>query len=445
MSASVARSQRRALPLGAARMAARRVGRARAAADRRATGAGARSAPASRRRRREAVRLAGPVLPGLVDAHSHAFQRAFAGLAERREAGRRDDDFWSWRERMYAVAQRVTPELLRAIAAHLFVELLRGGYTQVCEFHYLQHRADGTPTPTIRSRSPGRSPMRRSAGIGLTLLPVLYERAGFDAPALRPEQRRFVLDADATWTACGASPRPAAPTSTPASRSIRCAPRRRLDRARCATSPRASTDRSTSTSPSRRARSRTASRDRPAPGRWLAAQPGLLDSRWQLVHATHVTPAEIDAVAASGAGIVVCPTHGGQSRRRRHRSGALARPRRGAALDRLRQQRHARVARGAALARVRPAPCARRAATWPPGGHRDRARPTGLRRAAAPLATRARRRRAAAFGAQAACGIAVGARADLLVVDPPSQPDRPAGEPSLDALVFSSPGRPGAT
>ena len=86
--------------------------------------------------------LAGPVLPGLVDAHSHAFQRAFAGLAERRDTA--NDDFWSWRDRMYGVALRITPEQLLAIAAHLYGELLAGGYTQVCEFHYLQHDHDGS-------------------------------------------------------------------------------------------------------------------------------------------------------------------------------------------------------------------------------------------------------------------------------------------------------------
>jgi len=77
--------------------------------------------------------LEGAVLPGLVDTHSHAFQRAFAGLAERRESGA--DDFWSWRDRMYRVALRVTPALLHAVAVQLYVELLAGGYSQVCEFH----------------------------------------------------------------------------------------------------------------------------------------------------------------------------------------------------------------------------------------------------------------------------------------------------------------------
>ena len=89
-----------------------------------------------------ARRLAGPVLPGLVDAHSHALQRAFAGMSERRASD--SDDFWSWRERMYQVALRITPEQMQAVAAQLYVELLRGGYTQVCEFHYLHHAPDGS-------------------------------------------------------------------------------------------------------------------------------------------------------------------------------------------------------------------------------------------------------------------------------------------------------------
>jgi formimidoylglutamate deiminase len=88
-----------------------------------------------------ATRLPGPVLPGLVNAHSHAFQRAIAGLTERRStsAATVSDDFWSWRERMYSAASRITPEQLEAIASLLYAELLAGGYTQVCEFHYLHN------------------------------------------------------------------------------------------------------------------------------------------------------------------------------------------------------------------------------------------------------------------------------------------------------------------
>jgi formimidoylglutamate deiminase len=131
----------------------------------------------------DAQRITGPLLPSIVNAHSHAFQRAFAGLAERRE--NEHDDFWSWRDRMYRVALRITPDQLRAIAAQLFVELLQGGYTQVCEFHYLQHDANGRPYADPHAMAWAIADAADAAGIGLTLMPALYERAGFDAPAQR--------------------------------------------------------------------------------------------------------------------------------------------------------------------------------------------------------------------------------------------------------------------
>jgi len=141
----------------------------------------------------DAIGLDGPVLPGLVDAHSHAFQRAFAGLSERISAkvDGSADDFWSWRDRMYRVALRITPDQLRAIAAQLYIELLRGGYTQVCEFHYLQHAENGTPYDDPATLAESLADAAGDAGIGLTVLPVLYERAGFADPTLRPDQRRF--------------------------------------------------------------------------------------------------------------------------------------------------------------------------------------------------------------------------------------------------------------
>ncbi|MFY9513204.1 MAG: amidohydrolase family protein, partial [Rubrivivax sp.] len=138
--------------------------------------------------------LPGPVLPGLVDAHSHAFQRAFAGLAERRASAH--DDFWSWRDRMYGAALRITPEQLRDIAAQLYLELLAGGYTQVCEFHYLQHAPDGSRYDDPAAMCQALADAAHAAGTGLTLLPVLYERAGFTQPALRPDQRRFATTVD---------------------------------------------------------------------------------------------------------------------------------------------------------------------------------------------------------------------------------------------------------
>ncbi|MBP1475656.1 formimidoylglutamate deiminase [Frateuria sp. MAH-13] len=129
------------------------------------------------------------VLPGMPNLHSHAFQRAMAGLAERR--GRVDDSFWSWRETMYAFAASIGPDDLKAIAAQLYVEMLKAGYTQVCEFHYLHHRPDGAPYAPPEAMSLALVEAAREAGIALTLLPVLYMRGGFDGRPLGARQRRF--------------------------------------------------------------------------------------------------------------------------------------------------------------------------------------------------------------------------------------------------------------
>ncbi len=129
------------------------------------------------------------VLPGMPNLHSHAFQRAMAGLAERK--GRADDSFWSWRETMYAFAAAVGPDELQAIAAQLYVEMLKAGYTCVCEFHYLHHQPDGTPYAQPEAMSLALIEAAREAGIGLTLLPVLYMSGGFDGRALTERQRRF--------------------------------------------------------------------------------------------------------------------------------------------------------------------------------------------------------------------------------------------------------------
>jgi formimidoylglutamate deiminase len=133
--------------------------------------------------------LDGWVLPGMPNLHSHAFQRAMAGLAERRGPG--DDSFWTWRETMYGFAERIDPDTLQAIAAQLYAEMLKAGYTQVCEFHYLHHQPDGKPYAQPEAMSLALIEAARETGIALTLLPVLYMSGGFDGRALSPRQRRF--------------------------------------------------------------------------------------------------------------------------------------------------------------------------------------------------------------------------------------------------------------
>ena len=253
-----------------------------------------------------AMVLQGPVLPGLVNAHSHAFQRAFAGLAERRNT--EADDFWSWRDRMYGVALALTPAQMRAVAAQLYVEMLQGGYTQVCEFHYLHHSERGHPYEDPATMAWAVADAAQDAGLGLTLLPVLYERAGFAQGALREDQRRFASTPEFVATLQKGAQNAARPllNGGVAIHSLRAA------------------------APGSVAQllQSVGDQDMPLhihiaeqmqevndclahtgqrPIAWLA-QAHALDARWQLVHATHAEAAEMDAVRRSGAGIVICPS-----------------------------------------------------------------------------------------------------------------------------------------
>ena len=134
-------------------------------------------------------------LPGLPNIHSHAFQRAMAGLAERQSNPA--DSFWTWRGRMYHFAGRIDPDSQYAIAAQLYAEMLEAGYTRVCEFHYLHHQPGGQPYADPAAMSRALIAAARDTGIGLTLLPVLYMTGGFDVRALSDRQRRFGHSVDA--------------------------------------------------------------------------------------------------------------------------------------------------------------------------------------------------------------------------------------------------------
>ncbi|MDH4050333.1 MAG: formimidoylglutamate deiminase, partial [Rubrivivax sp.] len=370
----------------------------------------------------DATELPGPVLPGLVDAHSHAFQRAFAGLAERRSG--EHDDFWSWRDRMYGVALRLGPQGLRAVAAQLYGELLQGGYTQVCEFHYLHHAEDGRPYADPLAMSRALAEAAAEAGIGLTLLPVLYQRAGFRQPALRDDQRRFATDVDTVLAlrdgvrALGL-PRVDAGVAV---HSLRAATPQGLRdlAARCADDPAPiHIHVAEQTGEVDDCLAATGAR----PIEWLARQ-GVLDARWQLVHATHAEPAEIDAVAASGAGVVLCP-----STEANLGDGLADLPR--------------WMASGAPLSIGSDSQMAR---SWPPElrwleyGQRLLLQ---RRNVSAPAPAAALFERTLQGGAAAAglgpWGLRVGARADLLVLDTqaPGLCGVPRGD-LLDALVFAT-------
>ncbi len=133
-------------------------------------------------------------VPGLANLHSHAFQRAMAGLTERR--GSQTDSFWTWREAMYRFVERLTPDDLEAIAAFAYMEMLEAGFTWVAEFHYLHHQPDGRPYDNLAEMSERIVAAADQAGIGLTLLPVLYRQSGFGGKPPGEGQRRFLNDRD---------------------------------------------------------------------------------------------------------------------------------------------------------------------------------------------------------------------------------------------------------
>jgi formiminoglutamate deiminase len=132
-------------------------------------------------------------LPGLPNLHSHSFQRAMAGLAET-PGGPDKDDFWSWRELMYRLVAKLTPEDLATVAAMAFAEMLEAGFTRVGEFHYLHHDSDGADYGNPAEMAISLMHAAEETGVALTLLPVFYAHAGFGALPPRPEQRRFTCD-----------------------------------------------------------------------------------------------------------------------------------------------------------------------------------------------------------------------------------------------------------
>jgi len=249
------------------------------------------------------------VLPGMINLHSHAFQRALGGLAERAgdASSPTSDSFWTWRELMYRTANRITPEQMEAVAAQLYAECLRHGYTAVCEFHYIQRAPGGHVYGQPAETAQRVAAAAREAGMGLTLLPVMYAYAGFNDTPLKPEQERFRTDPGQVLRIVealeplrgpqlevGAAPHSLRAVSAgqlrelvqgmPAGRPLHIhVAEQKLEVQQCV----------------------EAVGQRPV--EYLMGQTDV-DARWCLVHATHLSRAEHDGLAASGAVAGLCPT-----------------------------------------------------------------------------------------------------------------------------------------
>ena len=255
-------------------------------------------------------RVAGTLLPGMPNLHSHAFQRALAGAAERRGAG--EDTFWTWRTAMYRLVEKIDPDALENIAAQLFVEMLEAGYTSVGEFHYLHHDRDGRPYACLTETSERIIAAAERAGIALTLLPVLYTSSGFGGEAPASGQRRFVnggeryarlLDALFSRHARRSGLRIGA-----AAHSLRAVTPGELDGAlRALRSLDAHAPIHIHVSEQVREVEDCVRWSGQRPVEWLLEH-AEVDARWCLVHATHLSASECAALAKSGATVGLCPT-----------------------------------------------------------------------------------------------------------------------------------------
>lgn len=244
-------------------------------------------------------------LPGMPNLHSHAFQRGMAGLAEHRGPG--DDSFWTWRNAMYRFVDVLDPDVLRAIASLAFIEMMEAGFTRVGEFHYLHHDPAGRPYVDSAAMGGALAEAAAESGLGLTLLPVFYAQSGFGGLAPEPAQRRFVTDPASFAQLLEASRR--ALSGLPDAR-LGIAPHSLR-----AVTPEALAEVS-ALAHDGPVHIHVAEQEREVddclawsgqrPVEWLLEHADV-GPNWCLVHATHVTDAEIAGIARSGAVVGLCP------------------------------------------------------------------------------------------------------------------------------------------
>jgi len=247
----------------------------------------------------------GIVIPGVANGHSHAFQRALAGRTEQRGPDDRDN-FWTWRTRMYQLAGRIDAAALAAIARQLYTEMLEAGYTSVAEFHYL-HNEPG-------AREPGEAMFEalvsaaRDSGMRLAYVPVLYQRAGFEDPQPTREQERFATTPQAFEAHYErARDRAGGLLSVGiGAHSLRAVTVPGLARV-VALARRDAVPMHLHIAEQRREVDQCLAALEARPVRWLMRQ-FELDSRWCLVHATHLDAEETEALAETGAVVCLCPS-----------------------------------------------------------------------------------------------------------------------------------------
>ncbi|MAU98267.1 MAG: formimidoylglutamate deiminase [Fulvimarina sp.] len=245
------------------------------------------------------------LVPAMANLHSHAFQRAMAGLAEMRGPG--TDTFWVWRETMYRFALAMTPDEVAAVAAQLYLEMLEAGFGSVGEFHYLHHDHDGRPYGDLGAMAGAIAAAAGETGIGLTLIPVLYAHSTFGGAAPHPGQRRFICDRDTFARLVEASEATLADLRGSvlgvAAHSLRAVT---PDELAFAAKLRPNAPMHIHAAEQVKEVEDCLAWSGRRPVEWLLENAGP-DRRWCLIHATHMTPEETRLLAQSGAVAGLCP------------------------------------------------------------------------------------------------------------------------------------------
>ncbi|MCZ7431569.1 formimidoylglutamate deiminase [Streptomyces sp. WMMC1477] len=245
--------------------------------------------------------LRGLTLPGLANAHSHAFHRALRGFVQ---AG--GGDFWTWREQMYRVAERLTPDTYYALARAAYAEMALAGITCVGEFHYLHHAPGGTPYDDPNAMGHALTAAAADAGVRITLLDTCYLSAGFGQPPT-PPQRRFSDGTAERWATRASELKADGNTRLGAAvHSVRAVPAEELETvALWAADRHLPLHVHLSEQPAENDACQTAHGRTPTE---LLADHGVLGPRTVAVHATHLTDADIAALGGSATGVCMCPT-----------------------------------------------------------------------------------------------------------------------------------------
>ena len=251
----------------------------------------------------------GCLLPGMANLHSHAHQRAMAGLAEK--AGDSSDSFWTWRTTMYGFLDKIQPQHLHAIASQLYLEMLKAGYTRVAEFQYLHHQTDGSQYNNIAEMSMQTLAAACEVGLGITNLPVHYQYGGFGGQPTSNQQRRFANDPTDFLKIVEALKQASSDNANIvtgiAAHSLRAVTKESFSEVLAALTPEGSLP----------THIHIAEQTKEVEDcvNWVGARPVEylydnfgVDENWCLIHATHMTEAETTSLAKSGAVAGLCPT-----------------------------------------------------------------------------------------------------------------------------------------